>query len=120
MILTSIPFWQLIIIPGIIAGIFNRSIKFGILSGFLAVSSTWSIYLLHGIITRNVYSTLELFGGLLVGEGFGWLIIVIIILMGALFGALGGGIGSALSFLLKDYVVKIISKMSNSEKREKT
>ncbi|MFX1496634.1 MAG: hypothetical protein ACFFBH_16705 [Promethearchaeota archaeon] len=103
MIFTMIPLWQLVIIPGIIAGLFNKSMKRAILSGTLGVLVSWSIYIIYGLITRNVYSLLDQFGALIISEGYGWLLLILIFLFGAIFGALGGGIGNGLLITVKFY-----------------
>lgn len=103
MIFTMIPLWQLVIIPGIIAGLFNKSMKRAILSGMLGVLVSWSIYIIYGLITRNVYSLLDQFGALIITEGYGWLLLILIFLFGAIFGALGGGIGNGLLIIIKFY-----------------
>ena len=45
---------------------------------------------------------MDQFGGLLIDAGFGWLIMILIISLGALFGALGGGIGSGVMLLIRE------------------
>jgi len=103
MLLTLAPIWQLVIIPGIISGFLNKSMKRSILSGTLGVSLSWMIYILSGLVSRNVYLILDQFGALIFGEGFGWLLLLIIIILSAIFGALGGGIGNALLSLKNLY-----------------
>lgn len=106
MLLTLIPIWQLIIIPGIIAGVFNKSLKRGVLSGLSGVTLSWGLYILTGTLTRNVYSLLDQLGGLIFGEGFGWVFIILILLLAAILGAIGGGIGNGLMALIKMYFEK--------------
>lgn len=106
MILTTIPVWQLVIIPGIITGLFNKSMKRAVVSGLIGVLLGWSIYIIHGLITRNTYTILDQFGSLMIGSGFGWLLLILIILFGAIFGALGGGIGNGLLVVYKFYFEK--------------
>jgi len=103
MLLTLVPIWQLVIIPGIVSGFLNKSMKRSILSGTLGVSLSWMIYILSGLVSRNVYLILDQFGALIFGEGFGWLLLLIIIILSAIFGALGGGIGNALLSLKNLY-----------------
>ena len=94
--------WQLIIIPGLVAGIFNKKMKRGIYSGALGISIVWSVYMTYALLTRNAYANLDQFAGLIFGGlGFGWILFLIILLFGMLFGALGGAIGSGMAFLLK-------------------
>lgn len=106
MLLTLVPVWQLVIIPGIIAGMFNKSLKCGVLSGFIGVTLSWGIYVLVGVITRNTYIILDQFGALIFGEGFGLLILILIILLAAIFGAIGGGIGNGFMTLINAYTEK--------------
>ncbi|MHA1254303.1 MAG: hypothetical protein ACTSPS_01765 [Promethearchaeota archaeon] len=100
--LTFVMIWQLIIIPGIVAGIFNKKMKKGMYSGAIGISIIWTLYMIYAILTRNAYTNLDQFAGLIVGSlGFGWVLFLIILLFGALFGALGGAIGSGLTILIK-------------------
>ena len=66
--------WQFIIIPAIIAGFFNKTMKKGALSGALGVGTYWFIFMIHGIITKNSYLLLDQIGTLLIDSGYGWLI----------------------------------------------
>ncbi|MFW9949656.1 MAG: hypothetical protein ACFFKA_05985 [Candidatus Thorarchaeota archaeon] len=114
MLLTLIPIWQLVIIPGIIAGIFNKSLKHGVLSGLLGVTLSWGLYILVGMLTRNVYFILDQLGGLIFGEGFGWAFLVLILILAATFGAVGGGIGNGLMVIIKIYIEKHPSRDSKA------
>ncbi|MHA2430322.1 MAG: hypothetical protein ACXACC_04720 [Promethearchaeota archaeon] len=40
----------------------------------------------------------------MIGHGFGWLLLILIILFGAFFGALGGSIGNGLSLMFRFYL----------------
>ena len=100
--LTFIPIWQLIIIPGLVAGVFNKKIKKGIYSGAIGISVIWILYMVYAILTRNAYTNMDQFAGLIFGSsGFGWILFIVILLFGILFGALGGAIGSGMMILLK-------------------
>ena len=100
--LTFIEIWQLILIPGLVAGIFNKKMKRGMYSGAIGISIVWSVYMTYALLTRNAYANLDQFAGLIFGGlGFGWILFLIILLFGMLFGALGGAIGSGMAFLLK-------------------
>lgn len=111
MLLTLIPVWQLVIIPGIIAGFFNKQLRYAVLSGLTGVILSWLIYILVAFITRNTYTILDQVGALLVGTGFGWLILLITLIIGILMGILGGGIGYSISILLKPYLEQKIRSM---------
>ncbi len=106
MLLTLIPVWQLVIIPGIIAGMLNKSLKRGILSGFSGVTLSWGIYVIVGVFTRNVYLMLDQLGELIFGGDSGWIFLILIILLAAIFGAIGGGIGNGLMAVIKIYLDK--------------
>jgi hypothetical protein len=106
MLTTLIPIWQFVIIPGILVGIYNKRFRLAILSGLIGVTAAWNTYILFGIAYNNVYLTLDQFGALLIGSGYGWLIVLLIILFGALFGLLGGGIGNLTLQICKFYLSK--------------
>jgi hypothetical protein len=90
MLFTLIPVWQLIVIPGIVAGFFNKQLRYAVLSGLAGVTISWSIYMTISIALRNTYVILEQIGDLMIGSGFGWLIFLIILIIGIVIGALGG------------------------------
>lgn len=112
MLLTLIPVWQLIIIPGVIAGFFNKQLRYAVLSGLTGVTFSWLIYIFAALATRNIYLILEQIGQLMIGSGFGWLILLIVLIIGILMGALGGGLGYSLSTLLKPYLNKRLKNLN--------
>jgi hypothetical protein len=114
MLLTLIPVWQLIVIPGIVAGFFNKRLRYAVLSGLTGVTISWLIYMISSLALRNTYTILEQIGELMVGSGFGWLIFLLILIIGLLMGALGGGIGYSISILLTPYLEQRIRKTDNS------
>ena len=107
--------WQFIIIPGIITGIFNKTMKRGALSGALGVGTFWLIYMIHGIITKNSYLLLDQIGTLFIGTGYGWVLFLIIILMGISYGALGGAIGGSVTSLVKPRLKKYLERLITIE-----
>lgn len=118
--LTFVAIWQLIIIPGIVAGVFNKKMKKGIYSGAIGISIIWTLYMIYAILTRNAYTNLDQFAGLFVGSlGFGWVLFLIILLFGALFGALGGAIGSGLTILIKLIIKNEPNEIWESKKSNK-
>ena len=100
-LLTMVEVWHLVIIAGIVAGLFNTTMKKGIIGGALGVCILWTLFIVYEIFTVGAYLVMDQFGGLLIDAGFGWLIMILIILLGTLFGALGGGIGSGVMLLIK-------------------
>jgi hypothetical protein len=115
MLLTLIPVWQLVIMPGIIAGMLNKSLKRGILSGFSGVIFSWGIYIIVGMFTRNVYFLLDQFGELIFGRASGWIFLILIILLAGIFGAIGGGIGNGLTAVIKTFTEKHPSRDLKTE-----
>jgi hypothetical protein len=101
-ILTFIEIWQLIIIPGVVAGIINyKRPRKGIYSGALGVLISWTLYILIAFMTRNTYPFFDQFAGLIFGDlGYGWVVLILVILLGILFGALGGAIGSGITLYI--------------------
>ena len=99
--LTYAEIWQLIIIPGILGGLFHKTMRRGIYCGVLGVSLVWIFYLIYLIGVKNFYINLDQFAGLIFGGlGYGSVILILIILFGILFGALGGAIGSGVMMLI--------------------
>ena len=110
-ILTYVPVWQLIIIPGIVGGLLNKTMRRGIYSGVLGVSIVWLIYMIYKMAANDVYTNLDQFAGLIFGSlGYGWIIFILILFLGILFGALGGAIGSGVIVLIRPIFKKEPSK----------
>ncbi|MHA2008284.1 MAG: hypothetical protein ACXABO_11660 [Promethearchaeota archaeon] len=110
-IITYSEVWQLIIIPGFIGGLLNKSMRKGIYSGVLGVFLVWILYVIYFMVEKSAYINLDQFAGLIFGElGYGWVILVLIFLFGILFGALGGAIGSGVMLFLRPKLVKIKSE----------
>ena len=100
--LTYIEYWQFILVAGIIPGLFNKKMKRGIYSGAFGVAIVWLFYMVYAIITRNAYTNIDQFAGLIFGDtGYGWVVIILILLLGTLFGALGGSIGSGITIFIQ-------------------
>lgn len=100
-LLSMIEIWHLILIAGVVAGLLNKTMKRGILSGAAGVGALWAIYSIYKMVSIGSYTVMDQFGALLISGGFGWLILTLILLFGVLFGALGGGIGSGVMMLVK-------------------
>jgi len=103
-IFSMIPVWQLIIIPGIIAGVLNTTIKRAALASGIGTLMAWSLYVISGVILNNVDLILDQFGALIIGPGYGGLFIFLILLMSLAFGALGGALGYYSKTVINDYL----------------
>jgi len=119
-VLTYIPIWQLIIIPGIIGGLFNKTMRRGIYSATLGVSIVWILYMVYKMAVNGAYTNLDQFAGLIFGDlGYGWVIFILILLLGLLLGALGGAIGSGIIILLGPRFMPKYFESKNSDVNEK-
>ena len=105
-IFSMIPVWQLIIIPGIIAGVLNNTLKRAALASGIGTLMAWSLYILSGVILNNVDLILDQFGALIIGPGYGGLFIFLILLMSLAFGALGGALGYYSKTVINEYLQK--------------
>jgi len=100
-IVVLIEYWQFIILPGLIAGAFNKKMKRGIYSGMIGVTLVWLSYMLYSFLTKNSYMILDEFAELIMGgAGYGWIIFMLVMIFALLFGALGGAIGSGFMILI--------------------
>jgi hypothetical protein len=100
LLLTLMELWQLIIIPGIIAGILNKPLRKATMSGALGILIGWGVYIIHSQVTRNMYTVLDQFAAEIFGSlGFGWIVITLILLLGSIFGCLGARIGNSVMLL---------------------
>ena len=119
--LTYIEYWQFILVAGIIPGLFNKKMKRGIYSGAIGVSIVWLLYMLYAMITRNAYTNIDQFAGLIFGDtGYGWVIVILVFLFGALFGALGGSIGSGITIAIQLRSETLESDEKNSKTIKKS
>ena len=103
-IFSMIPVWQLIIIPGIIAGALNTTIKRAVLASGIGTLMAWSLYVISGVILNNVDLILDQFGALIIGPGYGGVFIFLILLMSLAFGAIGGALGYYSKTVINEYL----------------
>ena len=102
-IISLFPVWQLIIIPGIIAGALGKTLKRASLASGFGTLTAWSLYTISGLILTNINLILDQFGALIIGTGYSWLFVLIILMMGLLFGILGGALGYLIKTAVHDY-----------------
>lgn len=98
--------WQLVIIAGLAGGILNTSFRRGSLSGTIGIGLSWLGMMIYDLVASNTYILLEQFGGLLGLDGMGYIIFIVILLIGIVFGALGGAIGGSLRVLISEIVAE--------------
>ncbi|MFW9780444.1 MAG: hypothetical protein ACFFE8_16505 [Candidatus Heimdallarchaeota archaeon] len=89
------PLWQLTIIAALFGGLFCTTMKRGALTGTVGVGFAWFTYMLM----NPIHTLLNQFGTLVIGQDMGWLVLLIIFLVGSLFGFLGGSLGAGIRML---------------------
>lgn len=90
--------WWVILPAGIIGGLFYVKMSRAILVGFLANGVAWILFLLYyAIFVPPSLYIADIFLSTAGLNGFGWLAIILTILIGAIGGGIGGSIGSAIS-----------------------
>lgn len=102
-IFTFIPIWQLVIIPGFITGVLSKTLKRASLTSGFGIFMAWGLYTLSGVILTSITVVLDQFGALIIGPGYAWLFILIIILIGLVLGILGGAFGFLVKTIINDY-----------------
>lgn len=102
LIFVLIPVWHLAVLAGVIGGLFHKKMGRGALTGLIGVGSAWILNIFIELISTNVYGIIDQIGGIILGSiGFGWLFIIVIILLGIALGALGGSIGSGIRYFIE-------------------
>ncbi|MFW9995338.1 MAG: hypothetical protein ACFFD4_25095 [Candidatus Odinarchaeota archaeon] len=97
LIVAMTPFWQLTLVVAIIGGIFCTEMKWGAVSGTIGVFLAWLVYLLM----NPVFELADQLGKIIIGSsGSGWIVLLIILIVGAVFGFLGGSIGSGIRMVV--------------------
>ncbi|MFW9854608.1 MAG: hypothetical protein ACFFFG_06090 [Candidatus Thorarchaeota archaeon] len=94
-VISLTPLWQLIIIAPFFGGLFCTTMKRGAFTGTAGVGFAWFVYMLM----NPIHTLLNQFGALVLGQGMGWLVLLIIFLVGALIGFLGGSMGVGIRLL---------------------
>ena len=102
-IISLIPVWQLIIIPGVIVGALSKTLKKASFTSGIGTLMAWSLYTVSGLALKNTYLIFDQFGALIIGFGYGWVFVLIILLMGLAFGIIGGALGYFIRMVYNDY-----------------
>lgn len=96
------PLWQLSILAGFIGGLFYNKMSKGALMGLAGVAAAWIVYIIIEILSSSVYTLFDQVGGIILGTiGFGWVFIIVLILIGAILGTLGGSFGSGVRIIFE-------------------
>ncbi|MBD3212356.1 MAG: hypothetical protein GF311_07095 [Candidatus Lokiarchaeota archaeon] len=111
--LTSI--WQIFIIAGIVGGLINKTVKYGTLSGALGVLIQWGLYIIDGLVFKSVYGVFDIFGSFIIGVGYGWLILILVLFLGFIIGGIGGIIGSSGRIITEYYFENRNNPKSSAE-----
>ncbi len=81
--------WVTMIIAGAFAALFTRSVLKSGIAGFLGVAGAWGIILVCLSITAQALDIANFFISLLGLTGLGWVVFIIIVLIGGMLGASG-------------------------------
>jgi hypothetical protein len=96
-----IPVWQLVIIPGIVGGLFTKDTKKSALVGLIGVCAGWGTYALINIIVGDVAMLFDQVGVVIAGvEGIGFVFIILSIIIGGVIGLFGSIIGCSMRNLM--------------------
>ncbi|MHA1990846.1 MAG: hypothetical protein ACW981_03720 [Candidatus Hodarchaeales archaeon] len=89
--------WLVILLSGIVCGLYYEKVRMGLISGFLANFLGWLIFLLYymvffpsALVMGDVFLSLAGAGGL------GFIVIILTLVIGGIGGLIGGYIGSAI------------------------
>lgn len=96
--------WMMMLFAGAFGALFVRRIRKAFLVGFLGVGLAWGILFAYLSVTAQAMAVANIFIGLLGLTGFGALVIVISVLIGAMLGGFGGMFGRALYELLDEFL----------------
>ena len=89
--------WMIIIISGIVCGLYYKRILMGIVTGFLANIIAWALFFLYYMLFYPAALTFgDVFLSLAGADGLGFVVIILTLLIGGIGGLIGGYIGSAI------------------------
>jgi len=104
LLFTLTPLWQLSLLAGAMGGFLVSKMKCGAFSGFVGTALAWGLYVIIEVVSNQTQVLFDNLGGLIAGTtGLGFLLIVVVILMGGLLGMLGGIIGAGIRILVNHY-----------------
>ena len=113
MLFTLIPFWPLAFVAAICGGFLCRETKCGALSAMIGIIISWGFYISIEVIRNSTNILFDELGKLITGSsGFGFWLILIVLVVGAMIGLLGGTIGSGIRILIDP---KLVSEKSNQD-----
>ena len=105
------PYWWLALVAGAIGGFFVLHTKTASRVGFLGVIAAWIVFLLIKIAMGNILDLIDMIGAIIIGgSGNGWIILLLIMIVGGSLGALGAYFGSALRSLLFPSNIEVETK----------
>ena len=111
MLFTLIPFWPLAFVAAICGGFLCRETKCGALSAMIGIIISWGFYIIIEVIRNSTNILFDELGKLITGSsGFGFWLILIMLIVGAFIGILGGTIGSGIRILIEP---KFLSQKTN-------
>jgi len=95
------PVWPLAIIAALISGLFVKKMWHGCLIGLASVGVAWSTYAIIALNTTRVSILMDQLGQVIIGStNSGWILVLIVALVGFILGALGGSMGSGIRKLI--------------------
>jgi len=105
LLFTLTPLWQLSLLAGAMGGFLVSKMKCGAFSAFVGTALGWGLYVIIEVVSNQTQVLFDNLGGLIAGTtGLGFLLIVVVILMGGLLGMLGGIIGAGIRILVNPYL----------------
>ncbi|MFW9769162.1 MAG: hypothetical protein ACFFF9_17300 [Candidatus Thorarchaeota archaeon] len=96
-------YWQLMILAGMLGGVFVKRHIHAFIAGFLGVATAWSILFVVLVAIAQAYVVGEVLAALIGMAGFGRFIVSISILIGGLLGGSGALVGYSIIDLLREY-----------------
>jgi hypothetical protein len=99
-------YWQLMILAGMLGGVFVKRHIHAFIAGFLGVAVAWSFLFVVLVAISQAYVVGEVFATLIGMAGFGRFIVSISILIGGLLGGTGALVGYSIKDLVMEYRIQ--------------